>query len=552
MLLNDATVMLRQAIEGEQHTPTYKKPSRVGEGPDWEGMCDDAENLVVAAGLAYDENGLFWIWDPKENYYHRLEDAEILSIIRNKWDARGILENRYLNSYKTALKEAAGRRYKTLTPQGKTIVFRSTGYDFDKKTRIRPGKESFLLTSIPWSPGKNTATPKIDAIFKTWAGEQGCERLKDLIAYACLPQNPLKLIIFNLGPANSGKSTYNKILETFLGRRNCHTTSYGLITDPQQRFEAINFRGKLAGFCSEVEGKKVYNTQQLKQLSGGDTLRGEYKGANGITQFMFGGKLFIAANDLPQLSNETDDAFKGRVVISDFPQKFNPGSVPIEETIPEEEYENLARWCLETLENWAREGITIRHLPTWQERVDEYTSRSNPLQVFCYQNIEFDTQNEAEYSDKYILASELLQRFNAYLSKRGQKEWDYRNIGRRLKDIYSDKEIYRTKVSNPEKERNQFDTTVQTQIWAYKGVSWKEKVHQSQESRYFLLDTLHVSSQVESNGFNGLDGLKEGVFTKTPYPVYHKCVICGLSPCDYQDKQARPICELCATSEEVS
>lgn len=506
----------------------------------------DAQEIIEEAGIVFDPQArIFMKWE--KGRYRRLMPEELLQVIRENSGIAALLQQRELESLKRVITVLALEKFRTLNPQGLTVSFGGVGYDYGTGRKRTIGKDTFMLNSLPWKPGTNTKTPTIDRLLESWVGKSKAGLLKDLAAYMCLPQNPLKLIVFTYGPANSGKSTYNRILEQFLGKHNSHSSTFRLITDSRQRFETGNLRGKLACFGSEVDGKEVHDTTPLKQLSGGDTLRGEYKQGE-VFLFTFQGKAIFACNDLPQIKNEKDNAFKGRALVIDFPRSFNPKE-DVALKIPNEEFHNLAAWCLERLQEWKTGNeIRLRGAPEWEERVVDFTRRTNPIQTFCDEYVEFDEDNEPEYSDYSILCKDFRNKFNEYQISKAQKEWDEKRIGAKLKQTFKDKfERGKSSVTYINREGK----TVP--YWEYRGMRVREpNTKMANNTKGGDLQPIY-REQVHPLGNNGHLGNRPSIgrFRKLADKVFHKCVMCDLSPCEYEDEHGRPVCELCATHEVV-
>ena len=149
--------------------------------------------------------------------------------------------------------------------------------------------------------------------------------------------------------------------------------------------------------------------------------------------------MIFATNELPTIKNEQDEAFKGRVAIIDFPNRFKV-TKKIEEEIPIQEFRNLARWCIKKLKEWSNnKKIDIKNLPSWEERVEDFTNRTNPMQTFCDQFIEIDEEDDIEWSSYKILCKDFQNEFNYWLESKGKKSMDSKKIGQLLSRTLKDK-----------------------------------------------------------------------------------------------------------------
>lgn len=484
--------------------------------PDVEWLYTACKAFVEKLEYVMDSAGQIWKWYPQKKMYALVLQAEMFKDMKEEMSLYSLVDSKWHAGYLRTLRLCAYEHYQTKHSQGNYIAFDDMGINYKTGEHIKVGPGTFWMNAIPWKPtlqewrgptlkeGKlqiTFTTETLDAFLSSCVGHEYVQTLKDLIAYCCIPQNPLKLIGILYGPANSGKTTFIRILKKFFGEHNTHTSLYELLADSRQRFETTNLRGKLVVFCSEVQAEVLYSTSTLKQLSGGDPLRGEYKFVQGTVTFDFPGKILIATNDLPQLKNKTDTAFMGRCAIIEFPHSFETSSVPIDETIPEREFYALAYYCKERILYWQKHGITITNLPTWDKRVEQYSSRTNPLLSFCQEYIEFDENFDAEMDTAqtyYLFGFEFTKRFNEYLSARGFPEYPPYKVGSLLAANFEGK-YTRRKVQNPAYHGNK---TLSPYIWGYVGMRWKDlnRGQLSPSLNETSLTPLNVDTSMSQNG----------------------------------------------------
>jgi len=184
----------------------------------------------------------------------------------------------------------------------------------------------------------------------------------------------------------------------------------------------------------------MYSTSLLKSLSGGDTLRGEKKGVQDTINFEFGGKLIITTNTIPELADHEDEGFKGRATLIDFINIFSRKATDIINNIPNEEFEGLLFYCITRIREWYKnDDINIRGLSSWDERVKEYESKSEPLIIFIKDFCEIDEVELPDYSNYKIKCFDLLNSFNDWMISKGKKSVENHVFGRRLNKILKDK-----------------------------------------------------------------------------------------------------------------
>jgi P4 family phage/plasmid primase-like protien len=305
----------------------------------------------------------------------------------------------------------------------KLVQFKNKIIDIDTGESIQMKPTVFTVSAIPHEMGVMDDTPTMDALFKSWVGEGNERILYEILAYCMLPCQPLHRIFFLLGSGSNGKSTYLKILRKFIGIENCTTATFHWLVN--SRFESSKLFKKLVCINGEENFKDIDDTGILKALTGEDAIAAEFKGVTGFN-FVNYAKLVIACNTLPRTSDKTD-AWKRRQCVIEFTGKFLEGKnfiSKVEDTIPEEEYENLARKSIRLLkevlkrESFSGEG-------SLQERGEKYEKRSDPIIAFIKDNCE-------ESPSDFVAFWELRNRIEAYLDAQGYRKMSDFAISQRL------------------------------------------------------------------------------------------------------------------------
>jgi len=390
----------------------------------------------------HDDNKVFWRYCFEKGFYQQVDDRQVIhdlySELGNDEMNKATKRKKYLIQFENAsyvkwigLKNEYGGN--PFEKDLYTVQFGKKIFDILNNKLIDSSPEYFITNPIPHNLSESNKTARIDELIGQWCGDNNINFVKDLIAYSCINHNHEKLVVFCHGPQNSGKSLFLDLLTRFLGESNTISSNLDLISNPNQRFETINLRNKKLLLCSETEGgtDKTYDTSVLKKLSGMDKLRGEVKGKQGTCNFTFKGKCFFATNSLPRIKDTTDDAFMGRTVLLDFPNSFKKsGSVKsLIETIPSSEYNNLATFCLERIQEWTnKDRIDIRGLKSIDERIKIYKEITNPIINFINDNY---IVTEDDYDE--VLTSDFFDGYNSYLQERGLKSLKSWDIGREIK-----------------------------------------------------------------------------------------------------------------------
>lgn len=427
----------------------------------------DTAKCLADDGILFDQTGVLWRYNKEKFCYELCDKTDISNIVATRVNVFSALSPLYKVAFENAIKMVGRERANIVCVDYETkykysVQFKNILYDGLTNKETEVSKNDFVHNAIPFSP-KDIITPRLNELFNQWTNGKA-EQLKDIIAYSCIPNNTQKLIFFYLGQRNSGKSQFMGVMKRFLGEHNCTSTNLGILADQSQRFELINLRNKLAAFVSEIDEKTTYNTAILKRLSGNDDIRGEYKGVNGTVSFRFGGKVHIITNSLPTVADENDYAYFARTVIIDFPNTFPNSDVEVLDTIPANEYDGLADYCLNRIRTWFKaRKIEISQLEPVDLRAKKYLEKTDYMGSFISKHMEMSEDFEPDTKFK-INSSTFSSMFNEFLLKHGQKEWDIKRVGRVLLEKFP-RQI----------ERHQRRIDVENRIWEYRGIRLKEQ-----------------------------------------------------------------------------
>lgn len=382
-----------------------------------------ANYIVKDLGIYYDEYKLWWLWDKNKVKWVRTDDVDVLNVIDSaiSFD-QSTLESKVKNIILEGLRRE-GRKQKPKDLPKCSIQFKNKIINYMTGEELEATKEYFATNPIPWNVGDSEETPTIDKLFNDWVGPNLSKRLYEIIAFSIEPQYFIDKIFCYVGIGSNGKSCYQELVDAFVGDENICVVDFDQIANGN-RFETSMMHKKLVARMSETSYNSVNKTNLLKQLSTGkDKIKFEFKGKDGFKDYN-SAKLHIATNGVPK-SNDNSDGWYRRWLITKFPNKFEEGANPID-SIPEKEFENLARKCIRIL----KELRTIHkfHLqPSLNEQRAEYESFSNPIKKFIEMFYEMDT-------DGYIPRFEFVEKFDNYLKNHNLRKFSDKEVRDCLKD----------------------------------------------------------------------------------------------------------------------
>lgn len=336
---------------------------------------DIVEALQEKAPIIYDSGKQFWAWSKESRMYEHIDEIDVLNALKNVMGIRGGTISPARTAYLQAIK-MTGREMVVKPPKKTWVAFSDGVIDIATGERFEATKEYFFTNTIPHKIGDNEETPTIDRLFVEWVGEEHKQMLYEIIAYCLYNHYPIHRAFLLFGSGRNGKGQFINMAGTLLGEKNITSSSLELLLS--SRFESTKLYQKKACFMGETNYGAMNKTNTFKLLVGDDFIGGEFKGGKHF-DFKNHAKLIIATNSIPPSDDKTE-GFGSKWVIVDFPNKFEKG-IPIIDTIPDWEYDNLCRKSVRILRELLERGSFTGEGDT-TERTKIYEEKSNPIQKF--------------------------------------------------------------------------------------------------------------------------------------------------------------------------
>ncbi len=151
------------------------------------------------------------------------------------------------------------------------------------------------------------------------AHESAVDKLHDIdFMSACLYNKQIKKSKLDIGDTDSGKTTYQLLVEALLGSENvCHISPQELEND---RFIAYNAVGKAAILYGDVDKRSLDKSTKFKTTTGGDRISVQRKHGQPFDVGLRA-KGIYAANVIPETKDESD-AFFNRWLLEFWPYIF--------------------------------------------------------------------------------------------------------------------------------------------------------------------------------------------------------------------------------------
>jgi P4 family phage/plasmid primase-like protien len=357
--------------------------------------------------FCYDKGKFFYFWEKDNCLWFEVDEIDVMNAIDQKLKLTGQTTKSYvINEYVNVVKRIGRENQpKELPPE--MIQFQNKIFNIKTKKIIDATPEFFHINSIPHKIGESDKTPLIDKIITEWVGEENLQLAKEIMAYCCYNDYSIHRIFVFIGGGSNGKSTFMQLIENFIGKKNICSTSLDALIE--NRFETFSLYGKKVASVGETNFGLLERTDLIKKLSGNDIVKFEAKN-KGAFEGRNTAKLIVSSNSLPT-SDDRSDGFYRRFLILDFPNQFKE-KVDLLKNIPEEEYCNLANWCVNNLPLILERG-GFSGEGDIEERKQKYILSSNPLPIFlercCIVN--------PDDSLAFVSAAELYQLYVQALSK---------------------------------------------------------------------------------------------------------------------------------------
>ena len=315
----------------------------------------------------------FFLWNKKEFKYELSDEVDVLNGISGL--GVNVLNSKTRAEILNGLRQYGRKKIPKKIPDS-WIQFRENIVDFKTGEELKASPEYFITNPIPWDIGDSEETPTMDKLILEWVGEKYKKTLFEIIAYCCSNEQFMQNLIALVGGGANGKGTFLKLLGKLIGKDNLASSELRELSGNQ--FETASIYKKLVVVLGEVSYDDLRNTNQIKKLSGEDSIRFCFKGKTPFTDKSIS-TIIVATNSLPKTPDKTIGFYR-RWLIIDFKNQF-PIKSGILDTIPEIEYNNLAKKILRILKE-LYEKQEFYNQGTYEEKQKKYEERSNPIMNF--------------------------------------------------------------------------------------------------------------------------------------------------------------------------
>lgn len=275
--------------------------------------------------------------------------------------------------------------------------------------------------------------PRALQVFKDWAGERWI-LLFELIGYTLYPLNEYKKAFILVGPRDSGKSTFLKLIRKLLGRNNVSAVRISDLLDTNRRFMIAELYNKLANVSTEVKDYTFTDTETLKLLTGEDLVTAERKFKDSI-MFVPQAKFIIATNELPYVSKKMDEAFWSRWVIIPFVNQFERREDWFDQVFTEKEISGILTVAIVAFARVKYHG-KFDYSQTVEDVKDLWLSQKDSVYMFVSELIKQGKLKVTKNADDYVKSAELYHMYKNFCLDRGLTIVTMKGFTRRLREFF--------------------------------------------------------------------------------------------------------------------
>ncbi len=262
-------------------------------------------------------------------------------------------------------------------------------YDLATGEMENHSPDKFFAIKHPVTYNPNADCPTIDRFLKEILPKpEDQEAVMQLVGYCVYRKYPIQKAFMMVGSGANGKSTLLNMIKMFLGKENVTSTSLQELEN--NRFAVARLLGKCANIYPDLPASALYSTGKFKGSTGGDLLTGEFKFGKDFN-FENHAKFIFSANQIPQTRDESYAFFRRWTIIT-FPNKFEGSKDDknlINKLTTPEELSGLLNKAIAGLKKLLAEGKFANDKIVDDIR-DEYIRRSDPIQAFVWDMVEYD------------------------------------------------------------------------------------------------------------------------------------------------------------------
>lgn len=202
------------------------------------------------------------------------------------------------------------------------------------------------------------------------------------------------MILYGLG--ESGKSTIINFTTDMVGRENTCSIPLQQLSD---RFTTASLLLKILNTCGDMTNSALTDTGVIKQLTGDDTIKGEYKGG-AIFFFRNHAKMLFSCNELPKVLDEKSNGYYRRLLIVGFSESGDYIPNLKAKLAEESEIETVISGCISAVKAAFIEGKLFESEGNFEE-INALKIESDTVAAFIADMVEECKNHKIKRADLY-------------------------------------------------------------------------------------------------------------------------------------------------------
>jgi len=348
------------------------------------------------SGVYLPDKKAFAIWTGKQFEFKAIDFAKMFAqrFFKNPECININERSTFLDLCKNSKQESVNE----YTLQDKGVINMLNGmYLYNKDSFIPHDRKYKMSVTVNVEYDKKATCPTWDKLLSLICKDRPhlVQAIEEFVGY-CLSGASYrafnKMLILD-GTGSNGKSTLLRVINNLLGEENCGALD--LMSIGKERFSAMGLVGKLLNVCAEIPKEAFGTTGKIKQLTGGDPITVEEKGA-GFYQYENIAKFIITYNKMPFFPDNSP-GMRRRMIVIPCEQNFDENPelrLPDpDEYITKHERSGVFNKCITAYIRAKKIGKFIE-LDESKERIDALIYESNTLQQFIDQEIQITNSGD--------------------------------------------------------------------------------------------------------------------------------------------------------------
>ncbi len=292
--------------------------------------------------------------------------------------------------------------------------------------------EYYFLDRVPVTHDPDASTDVYEEFLDTLTGRvEDKLAMLEMVGHALTPdahERKWKKFLILTGDSDNGKSVFfNRIRDLLDGPANEeeNVASVTLSKMSKNDFSKHSMYGHMANIAGEVNGKKIRNTADIKDITGGDKMELEPKGRDSFFDTV-NTTLMFAANDPPIIGERDKSAIATRIVPVELPYTFtdNPTAKYEKQKVPENDLEaelcteealsGFLNLALDGIQRLRENGGDVSLPESRMERLERYEQTADPMK-------EFGKECLANDPNDYLVKPDITSIYEEYATDNGHE-----------------------------------------------------------------------------------------------------------------------------------